>query len=269
MIAGETDAHCCLLPCGFPHPKEVIRPRVQALRRERNALLFRVSSDLEEVISMEITVTGRHTDVAPRFQRHIEEKLAKVPQLDPRMVRADVVVTHENNPRRAKEAYRIEITCHGRRAVIRAEAAADEEYAALDVVMSKLAERLRRQHDRRRVTRGHARPISVAEATADLPVLEVMPNTGGSEQHTTPALGEDPDCPVQLREKTHTSPPMALDEALREMELVGHDFYLYFDKDAGQPSLVYRRRGWSYGVLHLNVSEDAADSTAEADGASA
>lgn len=213
---------------------------------------------------MEITITGRRIEVAPRFQRHIEDKLAKVPQLDPRVVRAEVVVTYEPNPRRAKEAYRIEVTCQARRAVIRAEAAADEEYAALDLVLSKLTERLRRQHDRRRVTRGHARPISVAEATADLPVLEAMPNTGGSDNET-PALGEDPDCPVQLREKTHRTTPMALDEALREMELVGHDFYLYFDKDAGQPSLVYRRHGWSYGVLHLDVIDEAVeDPTAEA-----
>lgn len=207
---------------------------------------------------MEITVTARHTQLAPRFSRHIEEKLEKVPQLDPRVTSTDVVVTHEANPRRAKEAYRIEVTCHAHRSVIRAEAAADEEYAALDLVMSKLTERLRRQHDRRRVTRGHARPISVAEATADLPVLEAMPDLGGSgKEEQPPPLGQDPDCPVELREKTHTSPPMAIDEALREMELVGHDFYLFHDKDADKPSLVYRRRGWSYGVLRLEVDHEA------------
>ena len=219
---------------------------------------------------MQITVTARHTDVSPRFQRHIEGKLAKIPQLDPRVERTEVVVTHEANPRRAKEAYRIEITCHARKGVIRAEAAADEEYAALDVVMTKLAERLRRQHDRRRVSRGHARPVSVAEATAGLNVLEVVPDLGGSTNDEPPALGQDPDCPVQLREKTHQSAPMAIDEALREMELVGHDFYLYFDKDAGQPSLVYRRRGWSYGVIHLDVTqEDVTQARSEADAAPA
>lgn len=201
---------------------------------------------------MEITVTGRHIDVAPRIQRHVEEKLAKLPQIDPRVVSSDVVVTHEPNPRRAKEAFRVEITCRARRAVVRAEAAADDEYAALDLAMAKLSERLRRQHDRRRVHRGHARPVSVAEATADLGYLEVMPDLsdGGREALT---MNDDPDCPVELREKVHRSTPMDVDEALREMELVGHDFYLYQDKESGRPSLVYRRRGWSYGVIHLDV----------------
>lgn len=205
---------------------------------------------------MEITVTGRHVEVPARFRRHAEEKLAKVPQLDPRVVRCDVVITHETNPRRSKEAYRIEVTCRAKRTVIRAEASADEEYAALDLVMAKLGERLRRQHDRRRVHRGHARPVSVAEATADLAYLEVMPGLSEASEGASAGLGEDPDCPVQLREKVHESVPMDVDEALREMELVGHDFYLYQDKETGRPSLVYRRRGWSYGVIHLEVRDE-------------
>ena len=212
---------------------------------------------------MEITVTGRHTEIPTRLQRHVEEKLAKVPHLDPRVVRCDVVVTHEPNPRRAKEAYRVEVTCRAKRTVIRAEAAADEEYAALDLVMAKLTERLRRQHDRRRVHRGHNRPVSVAQATADLGFLEVMPDLSERAQEVAPGLGEDPDCPVQLREKVHTSAPMSVDEALREMELVGHDFYLYQCKDSGRPSLVYRRRGWSYGVIHLDVAEAGSEAVDE------
>jgi hypothetical protein len=61
-----------------------------------------------------------------------------------------------------------------------------------------------------------------------------------------------------VREKIHATTPMALDQALYEMELVGHDFYLFHDKDTDQPSVVYRRRGWSYGVIHLDVSEERA-----------
>jgi len=59
-----------------------------------------------------------------------------------------------------------------------------------------------------------------------------------------------------VREKVHATMPMGLDQALYEMELVGHDFYLFHDKDTNQPSVVYRRRGWSYGVIHLDVSQD-------------
>ncbi|WP_265447679.1 ribosome hibernation-promoting factor, HPF/YfiA family [Flexivirga meconopsidis] len=205
---------------------------------------------------MEITVTGRHVAVSERFRRHIEEKLGKVAQLDPRVSRCDVVITHEANPRQAKEAERIEITCHAKRSVIRAEASADEEYAALDVAMTRLGERLRRMHDKRRIHRGRRQPMSVHDATAALtpPEDDTVAEAAPLPAHIA-KVGGDEDCPIQLREKVHTSTPMGVDQALYEMELVGHDFYLYQDIETGRPSVVYRRRGWSYGVIQLDVSE--------------
>ena len=118
---------------------------------------------------MEITVTGRHVAVPERFRRHIEDKLSKVAQLDPRVSRCEVVLTHEANPRQAKEAERVEITCRAKRSVIRAEASADDEYAALDVAMTRLGERLRRVNDKRRIRRGRRQPTSVHDATAAIP----------------------------------------------------------------------------------------------------
>ncbi|MBO1755587.1 ribosome hibernation-promoting factor, HPF/YfiA family [Allobranchiibius sp. CTAmp26] len=231
---------------------------------------------------MEISVTGRHVAVPERFQRHIEDKLAKVPQLDPAVLRCEVVVTHEANPRQAKEAQRIEITCYAKRSVIRAEASADDEYGALDLAATRLGERLRRQHDKRRVHRGRRVPVSVARATAalsDWSDTSGPDGPGGSAPldgdpaplpaHVA-ALGGDEDCPIELREKVHHSVPMSVDQALREMELVGHDFYLYQDVDTGTPSVVYRRRGWSYGVIQLEVSDDdAAPSNSRTQGVSA
>ncbi|MDF8262905.1 ribosome hibernation-promoting factor, HPF/YfiA family [Luteipulveratus flavus] len=214
---------------------------------------------------MEITVTGRHITVPDRFRRHIEEKLTKIPQLEPRVSRCEVVLAHEPNPRQAKASERVEITCYARRTVIRAEACADDEYGALDLAMTRLLERLRRQHDKRRVHRGHRQPISVAEATADLPTHELNGSSDAEEATSLPEhiakVGGDEDCPVQLREKVHSTHPMSVDEALSQMELVGHDFYLYQDADTGNPSVVYRRRGWSYGVIHLDVESDLAAST--------
>ncbi|TWP35103.1 ribosome hibernation-promoting factor, HPF/YfiA family [Leekyejoonella antrihumi] len=206
---------------------------------------------------MEITVTGRHVPVPERFRRHIEEKLAKVPQLDPRVTRCDVVVTHEANPRQAKEAERIEITCHAKRSVIRAEASADDVYGALDLVSTRLAERLRRQHDKRRVHRGRRQPLSVHDATARLepPLNGAASDDAGRLPAHIEAVGGDEDCPIELREKVHASPPMGVDQALNEMELVGHDFYLYQDHETGRPSVVYRRRGWSYGVIQLDIQD--------------
>ncbi|GAB3578619.1 ribosome hibernation-promoting factor, HPF/YfiA family [Calidifontibacter terrae] len=212
---------------------------------------------------MEITVTGRHTSVPERFQRHIEEKLSKVSQFDPRVTRCEIVVSHEPNPRLAKEADRVEITCFGKRVVIRAEASADDPYGALDLAMTRLGERLRRQHDKRRVHHGnHRTPKSVHDATARLADAENIPIESAAEEplpdHIA-KLGGDADCPVELREKVHVTAPMTVDQALNAMELVGHDFYLYHDADSGKPAVVYRRRGWSYGLLTLDVHEEMAD----------
>lgn len=211
---------------------------------------------------MEITVTGRKKNVTDRFRRHLEEKLDKIPQLAPRVSRADVVLTHEANPRQAKESERVEITCYIKRTVVRAEASADEEYAALDLAMNRLLERLRRSNDRRRISHtGKHRKPSVAEATFGLPT-DPLPTEPPSEQSANgapldpeeavaQALGTEGNSPIELREKVHQSEPMTVGQALNEMELVGHDFYLFHDADTDTASVVYRRRGWSYGVLRL------------------
>jgi ribosomal subunit interface protein len=191
----------------------------------------------------------------------LDDKLAKVPQLAPRVQRLDVVVTHEVNKRQSKASDRVEITCHVKGPVVRAEACADDKYAALDIAMDKLLERLRRDHDRRRVHRGRHVPESVAQATARLAEVPMIPNGSSAGAAASAGLddadliGADGDSPINVREKIHASAPMSLDQALYEMELVGHDFYLFHDKDTDQPSVVYRRRGWDYGVIHLDVAD--------------
>jgi ribosomal subunit interface protein len=209
--------------------------------------------------TVEIVVTGRHMQVSDRFRDHLDEKLAKIPQLAPRVQRVDVIVSHEPNKRQAKACERVEITCHVKGPIVRAEACLDDKYAALDVALDKLMERLRRAQDRKRVHRGRHAPESVSAATARIQ----EPDGAPGEDHVHDGLNGDGDkfgtqgnSPVEIREKIHATMPMALDQAVREMELVGHDFYLYHDEDTGQPSVVYRRRGWSYGVIHLDVTDD-------------
>jgi hypothetical protein len=130
------------------------------------------------------------------------------------------------------------------------------------VALDKLMERLRRAQDRKRVHRGRHAPESVSAATARIQ----EPTEGQGEDHVHDAVNGEGDpfgaqgnSPVEIREKIHATVPMALDQAVREMELVGHDFYLYHDEETDQPSVVYRRRGWSYGVIHLDVDHEAGD----------
>jgi len=201
---------------------------------------------------MEIVVVGRHTEVPERFRRHVEDKLAKVAQLAPRAQRVDVEVTHEKNPRLSEIRERVELTVRGKGPVVRAEARADDPYAALDIATAKLVERLRRARDRRK---DHHKPAALApvEVRAGAPAEETAieaPATVSEDGVVEKVLG---DSPIVIREKTHTAQPMTLDDALYEMEMVGHDFFLFVDAETALPSVAYRRRGWSYGVIRLDT----------------
>jgi ribosomal subunit interface protein len=209
---------------------------------------------------MEILVTGRHTEVKERFRRHVLEKLAKVPQLAPRIQRLDVVVSHEGKGRQSPVCERIEITAVGKGPIVRAEAAAEDAYVALDKAYNKLLERLRRAHDRKVVGRRRHAPDVLAQA-----VLAMAKGSSVDADPTSDAGPEDDagDSPVEIREKVHRAKPMTLDQALYEMELVGHDFFLFCDSDTDCPSVVYRRRGWSYGVLRLERVDDDAEEVRE------
>lgn len=202
---------------------------------------------------MEIAIVGRNTDVPERFRRHVEDKLAKVPQLAPTAQRIDVEVAHEPNPRMSDVRERVELTVRDKGPVIRAEAAADDSFAALDLATAKLLERLRRARDRRKDHRNNIPIAPVDVRPYEPPVEEPAEHTGplapGEVAETT--LG---DSPVVIRQKVHAGTPMSIDDALYEMEMVGHDFFLFINAETSRPSVVYRRRGWSYGVIELEAN---------------
>ena len=102
---------------------------------------------------MDIVFRSRRTNVPERFRQHAEGKLAKIGKLDHKAIRIDVEVTQERNPRQAKGRERVELTIRSRGPVVRAEAAADDRYTALDLAFAKLENRLRRTGDRRKDAR--------------------------------------------------------------------------------------------------------------------
>ncbi len=211
---------------------------------------------------MEIVVKSRHMDVSDRFRSHVEEKLVRLEKHDHRIMRVEVEVDKERNPRQHDRAVRVELTAFSKGPVIRAEAAAEDKMSALDMAMDKMATQMRRAADRKRVHRGRHTPTSVAEALAG---IEPAPNgtapaaetgkTAETERHVGPitVMG---DGPLVVREKSHPADPMTLDQALYEMELVGHDFFLFVDKESEKPSVVYRRRGYDYGVISLDLDRE-------------
>lgn len=216
---------------------------------------------------MEIVVTGRHTQVKQRFRDVVETKMNRVTAIAPDAQRAQIVLTHEGNPRQADTAKRVEITVIAGRTVVRAEASSTDEFSALDMALDKLTLRLRRTRDRRKDhRRGYANPVPV-----DLGVIapEPEPEEPEEESNNSPqaAVASDlgpgesvevqvGDTPIVIRRKLHIAEPMSIDEALYEMELIGHDFFLFVNKETGRPSVVYHRHGWSYGVFEIDTPEN-------------
>ena len=202
---------------------------------------------------MDIVVKGRNVEVPDHYREHVAQKLAPSERLDSRLIRFDVELAHEKNPRQSDRCQRIEITCYSKGPVIRAEACAADFYAALDAAVLKLEARLRKAHDRRRVHHGRHAPVSVGQALAGVDEAPTEETDETSADRQVGPITVTGDGPLVVREKTHPASPMTLDQALYEMELVGHDFYLFMDKESERPSVVYRRRGYDYGVISLDV----------------
>ncbi len=281
---------------------------------------------------MDIVVKGRNVEVPDHYRVHVAEKLHKIERYDGKIIRVDVELFHEKNPRQSGNCQRVEITCTSRGPVVRAEASSGDFYSALDLAATKLDARLRRCADRRRVHRGRRTPVSVAAATSGLEVASEdlvtatiaaqdaaaadiatrnAPSRGtpprkaakraarrdrrvaqprgaetaapkrGAEQAAADHAAADevdstfdaydealaekydqessqqqpPDYDDQpwhiVRQKEHAAEAMTVDDALFQMEMVGHDFFLFMDKESGRPSVVYRRHAYDYGVIAL------------------
>jgi ribosomal subunit interface protein len=222
---------------------------------------------------MEIVVRGRNVEVPEHFRQHVWDKLTLLDRFDGKLkiLRIDVELFHEKNPRQSGNCQRVEITLRGKGPVIRAEACAPDFYSALDLAVGKLDARLRRAADRRRVHHGRRTPDSVRltgnapDGTAELDGTEAIdrerrlaegPYVTDLDEHLPGRI---------VREKQHPATPMTVDQALHEMELVGHDFYLFQCAETGQPTVVYRRHAFDYGLIRLTqVPPNGAASPASA-----
>jgi ribosomal subunit interface protein len=218
---------------------------------------------------VDIVVKSRHHEVTDRFRRHALEKLSKIERLDERAISLTVELCEERNPRQSEQRDRIELTLNSPGPVVRAEAAAGDPYSALDIAVGKLEAQMRKAADRRKI---HRNRKAIADSIKHLPPMADLPpgtdplltadGAAGDEPEVdlpaygVPGQGQAGEGPMVVREKTHAAAPMTLDQALYEMELVGHDFYLYVDKDSGLPAVVYRRRAYDYGVIHLEAAEE-------------
>jgi ribosomal subunit interface protein len=222
---------------------------------------------------MEITIIGRNLGITDRFRDYANEKAEKVSHLAERALALEIKVSRHNEKSGGQTGDdRVELTLIGPGPVVRAEANGADKYAAFDVAIGRLLERIRRAKDRKKVHRGQHRPTSLREAsTGGFRVVDITPaavavldqvRTGSAPVDEAQPEPEDAEeyCPVVIRKKVFASVPMTVDDALYYMELVGHDFYLFIDQESKRPSVVYRRKGWDYGVIAL---DDAAEELQE------
>jgi ribosomal subunit interface protein len=217
-----------------------------------------VETDAQEpTTSAEVVFKGRNVEIPDHFRVYVSQKLARLERFDKTIYLFDVELKHERNRRQRKSCQRVEITARGRGPVVRGEARADSFYAALEAAVVKLEARLRRVKDRRKVHYGEKTPVSLAEATAVAPPPDKAFNNSEPAQQQHDLIQEkaghnDHEPGRVVRTKEHQATPMSVDDALYEMELVGHNFFLFYDKETERPSVVYRRHAYDYGLIRLS-----------------
>ena len=208
---------------------------------------------------MDITINGRNLEVTDRFREYATEKADKVAHLADKAIAFEVKLSRHRETRGSSGGGRVELTLVGPGPLVRAEAEGSDKYVAFDLALAKLVERIRQSKDRRKVHRGKHRPVSLSEASADgFRVIDITPASvavldavATGEIPVQAEAVEEEYSPVVIRQKVFPSSRMTVSDAVDHMELVGHDFFLFIDAETDRPSVVYRRKGWDYGVISL------------------
>ncbi|BBZ06761.1 ribosomal subunit interface protein [Mycolicibacterium doricum] len=205
-----------------------------------------------EASNAEVVVKGRNVEIPDHFRTYVTEKLTRLERFDRSIYLFDVELEHEKNRRQRKNCQHVEITARGRGPVVRGEACADSFYAAFEAAVSKLENRLRRSKDRRKIHYGDKRPVSLAEATAATAAIEEETPAPADDAGLPDGIMLDDHEPGRIvRVKEHPATPMTVDDALSQMELVGHDFFLFHCKETDKATVVYRRHAYDYGLIRL------------------
>ncbi|MGV0361809.1 ribosome hibernation-promoting factor, HPF/YfiA family [Corynebacterium minutissimum] len=214
---------------------------------------------MSQQTNAQITITGRNVEVPEHFQERVAGKLAKIERLDPTLTFFHVELMHEPNPRRESEAERLQITATGKGHIARAEAKEDSFYAALETALSKMERSLRKVKVRREnVKSGHRAQKGTGEIAAEMVAEAEAAQLTKEDRYIDPYAETVEDArPGQIvRFKEHPATPMSVDDALSEMELVGHDFYLFVNVENNKPSVVYRRHAYDYGLISLTEENE-------------
>lgn len=207
---------------------------------------------------MDIQIQARNLSVSERFREYVAERSHKVEQLAHKVQTLNIKVTRHDHSKTSGPEDQVELTVLGSGHVVRAEAQAGDKFAAFDIAFGKLTERLRRAADKRKVHHGRHGSPGTSELTAsDFAALDVTPVdsdvlAGHPHQAEVEVESEFGHNPILIRRKEFEDIKMSVETALDRMELLGHDFFLFHDEATDKPSVVYKRKGWNYGVISLS-----------------
>lgn len=209
---------------------------------------------------METKIQARNLTVSDRFREYVADRVHKVEQLTHKPQTFEIKITRHEHSRKNGPEDQVELTVVEPGHVVRAEAHAGDKFAAFDVAFDKLTERLRRAADKRKVHHGRHGSPGTSELTAsDFAGLDVHGAPAdlllGKPSEEAIAEADESDNsgnPIVIRRKAFKAVPMSVSEAIDQMELVGHDFFMFIDESTEKAAVVYRRKGWNYGVISLN-----------------
>jgi len=202
---------------------------------------------------MELRINAKNLTVSDRFRDYVREKSAKVEQLAHRPQELNIKVIRHDHQKKTGQEDQVELTVYEPGHVVRAEARASDKFSAFDIAFGKLVERLRRYADKHKIHRGGGhKHVGTSElAATDFAALDITPVDHDKLTGEMPIVSEETNSPIVIRAKEFETVSMKAEEAVDHMELVGHDFYLFQDSETGKASVVYRRKGYSYGVISL------------------
>ncbi len=188
---------------------------------------------------MEIVVRGRNVSVTERVQEYVEKKVGKLERYLPIIDEARMELSQEET-RSAQHRMTAQLTVRSRGKVLRAEERDQDLFAAIDLVAEKMQRQITRFKDRlygRGQTRG-GETVRVPEAT----------------ELVAEAVAEAEPVGSIARTKTFSVTPMSPEEAIEQMELLGHDFFVFYNSDVDGINVLYRRRTGDYGLLQPELA---------------
>ncbi len=197
---------------------------------------------------MEVVVVGKHTEVDSALRALTVEKVQRVAKFASDVRRVDV--DYEQHPtRRADDSHACEILVHVRQHLVKGTAAGVEHVIALERALDKVEEQMRRLHGRRVERRTGSRARSARDAAA---AAAAVTTTEPAPARSTDAVSSNGSGPTVVKSKQFDVRPMGVAEAALQMELLGHDFYLFTLAESGQAAVVYRRRDGELGLIEAS-----------------